>query len=566
MTPYITYFVTSIILGLCLCIIFSVDKKAAAAAGDVKIDAVNFPDPYVRAAVKEKDADKNGVLSQEEISKIKEITFESWDEKINKSYPLNLAGISYLTNLNKVNISAIIENGKEELLKLPKLKSFRYSCVVSGALSTDLSWLEGIEELEIQLGKVEEIILPKDNYLKKLKIYLKSTENFKKLDLSQFTNLTSLFLWVDNPSNIMVSSAPNLTYYQLRLHGKKPLLIENIAQIKELKIEENADVPDVTVRNCPALQKFSIDNGNKLKKVNLSTLPNLKELNIKTEKLKELNVSSLTNLTKIKLITPKLKKLVVSQKSKLHTLWIFASDLTNLDMSRMRKIESLDIRSKKIKKINMSYAKQLQYLHMYNLKNLKHLDLSKQKKLIQLDLASMKKLKKIVFPKKKISWERIELVNCKALDIPMEKLSKVKELCVRGNKKISTLDLRKFKRLYELEWTEGVLKKVKWGKPKKLTFLNVNSNKLSGKWDLRKNLSGVSKIECYDNRLTTIIGGKHNVLLYCDKNRLKKVDMRATKNLAVLSCVKNKGVRVYMPTELEDGPNVDRSAKVIYKK
>ncbi len=56
----------------------------------------------------------------------------------------------------------------------------------------------------------------------------------------------------------------------------------------------------------------------------------------------------------------------------------------------------------------------------------------------------------------------------------MNALTNAKRIHVRGNKKISTLDLSKCKRLYEFEWTEGVLKTVKWGKPKKLTFLNVN--------------------------------------------------------------------------------------------
>ena len=564
MKRYITYFVTSIILSLCLCNIFSGNGKAAA-AGDVKIDAVNFPDSYVRAAIKEKDSDKNGVLSQEEINKVKKLSIVAQNEKTEEKYSVNLHGISIFTNIADINVAGTTIEHEEELFSLPHIEKLglSYDCKMS---KLDMGKFSNIKSLFLYATEVNEIDLSKNTKLEKLDIYIPHTQNMKQLDLSNNKNLTFLELATDNPDKVLVGSAINLSKLVLWMYGTGSVNIGNLSSLKEFKIQYSHNFDKLNINNCQKLETCNIETCKKLTKVNLSTLPNLKELNIKTEKLKELNVSSLTNLTKIKLITPKLKKLVVSQKSKLHTLWIFASDLTNLDMSRMRKIESLDIRSKKIKKINMSYAKQLQYLHMYNLKNLKHLDLSKQKKLIQLDLASMKKLKKIVFPKKKISWERIELVNCKALDIPMEKLSKVKELCVRGNKKISTLDLRKFKRLYELEWTEGVLKKVKWGKPKKLTFLNVNSNKLSGKWDLRKNLSGVSKIECYDNRLTTIIGGKHNVLLYCDKNRLKKVDMRATKNLSVLSCVKNKGVRVYMPTELEDGPNVDRSAKVIYKK
>ena len=563
MKRYVAYFVASIILSLCLCIIFSVDKIAAA-AGDVKIDAVNFPDQYVRAAIKEKDSDKNGVLSQEEINKVKKLSIVAQNEKTEEKYSVNLHGISIFTNIADINVAGTTIEHEEELLSLPHIEKLglSYDCKMS---KLDMGKFSNIKSLFLYATEVNEIDLSKNTKLEKLDIYIPHTQNMKQLDLSNNKNLTFLELATDNPDKVLVGSAINLSKLVLWMYGTGSVNIEDLSSLKEFKIQYSHNFDKLNINNCQNLETCNVESCNKLTKVSLSNLPNLQGIHIKAGKLAELDVSAMTKLIMLEVNSPVLKKLEVPKKSRLRTLWILNSALTKLDMSGMKEIQSMDIRGLRIKKINLSYARKLKYLEMYNMKNLKRLDLSKQKNLKKLSFESMKNLKKVVLPKKK-KWDEVEFLYCKSLKVPMDRLTKAKRIHVRGNKKTNTLDLRKFKRLYEFEWTEGVLKKVKWGKSKELTFLNVNSNKLSGKWDLRKNLNYVHKIQCYDNRLTTIIGGKYNALLYCEKNRLKKVDMRETKNLSVLSCVKNKGVRVYMPTELEDGPNVDRSAKVIYKK
>ena len=603
MKRYVVYFVASIILSLCLCIIFSGNGKAAA-AGDVKIDAVNFPDQYVRAAVKKKDSDKNGVLSQEEINKVKKLSIVAQNEKTKLKYSVNLKGISIFKNATDISVDGTTVEQEEELLALPYLGKLglSYDCKME---KLDMGKFSNIKKLYLYVTEVNEINLSQNIKLEELTLYIKNTQNMKEIDLSHNINLKTLDVSVDHPDKILSASAPNVNKYTLWTNEEKPIYIQDMLSLKKLYIKSSSKIKELHLKNYPLLDEIDIAMCGKLKNVTLTEIPNLETYTVKGNNIEEIDLRSQKKLKALEIESKNLKKLYLPTES-MEVILVKSNKIKRMDLSTIEKlsylkldmpkleklslppkaaIEALEILNSSLKKIALPSSKKLWLLQLYStkmksvslspLKNVKQMDIGLDKakkitipnlkKLKTLTLRKMPKLKQLKMPKKK-KWNLVEIYYCKSLKVPISRLSKVKRLRVCGNRKISTIDLRKFKRLYEFEWTEGVLKKVKWGKSKELTFINVNSNKLSGKWDLRKNLNYVHKIECYDNRLTTIIGGKYNALLYCEKNRLKKVDMRATKNLSVLSCVKNKGVRVYMPTELEDGPNVDRSAKVIYKK
>ncbi len=108
--------------------------------------------------------------------------------------------------------------------------------------------------------------------------------------------------------------------------------------------------------------------------------------------------------------------------------------------------------------------------------------------------------------------------------------------------------------------------KDRMGKEKNLETIDVSYNKISGTFDFRK-FTELTKVWCDHNKLTRIYGGINLYTLRCEKNKLKKVDVRKAKHLWTLGCAGNKKARIYLYTTLDEGGvSASASAKISYVK
>lgn len=83
----------SVLFCMMVCFVLGTEKKSKAAEGDVAINATNFPDAYLRKALQKKDLNSDGVMSKQEIEKVKKIKISSLNEKTQKCSPINIKGI-----------------------------------------------------------------------------------------------------------------------------------------------------------------------------------------------------------------------------------------------------------------------------------------------------------------------------------------------------------------------------------------------------------------------------------------------------------------------------------------
>ena len=330
MKRYVTYFVTSIILSLCLCIIFSVDRIAAA-AGDVKIDAVNFPDPYVRAAVKKKDSDKNGVLSQEEINKVKKLSIVAQNEKTKLKYLVNLKGISIFKNATDISIDGTTVEQEEELLALPYLEKLglSYDCKMA---KLDMGKFSNIKKLYLYVTEVNEIDLSQNIKLEELTLYIKNTQNMKEVDLSHNINLKTLDVSVDHPDKILSSSAPNVNKYTLWTNEEKPIYIQDMLSLKKLYIKSSSKIKELHLKNYPLLDEIDIAMCGKLKNVTLTEIPNLETYTVKGNNIEEIDLRSQKKLKALEIESKNLKKLYLPTES-MEVILVKSNKIKRMDLS-----------------------------------------------------------------------------------------------------------------------------------------------------------------------------------------------------------------------------------------
>lgn len=582
-------------------------NEAMAAEGDVVINATNFPDNYVREAVKKKDSNKDGVLSKEEIAKITQLEIRAEDKK-EKIYPVDLTGVRLLQNLGDLCIVCIDAKNQQELEQLPNLSKLGISFRKDIMGKIDFSNLKKVKDLWVYAKEIGEIVLPSPEELEKLEINTDNTTNTKPIDLSPCSKLKKVVFYVDKMDKFILS-APLIADCELILKGTNvAVAIQNMPSLTNLRIKEAEKVKKVSIKNCPVLKDIKIRYCKKMEQLQMEQLPELTKLSVKGNKnVTKLDVSTFEKLGSLELVMPKLKTLKIPKNPKLYNLDIDKSQLSKLDFTKMKDLCYLNLGSEKIKQINLTKCPKLVYLtlsdmktieslkipklnklyslEIFNLPKLKKLDitkcpnlnnlaisglksiktlnLSKQKKITELRLMYMKKLKKVIYPKAK-KLKEFMVLSCQSLrTFGFDKFSNLKTLDVSKNYAIKHLNVSKLKKLDSLEWTNGKLKKITWGKHNKIRYVSVNHNQLSGTLDLRK-LPSIDTFQCYDNKYTYLEGGKKICLLYCEDNKLKTINLKKAKNLVVLSCVGNKKVKVYMPDRLEDGPNADKSAKIIY--
>lgn len=240
----ITFAITLIIAFACMA--FSASAADESETTEVAIDETNFPSEILRNYLKERvDYDGNGAISQEEMPRAWDISFEFWTpEKVpDEEIPvLDLTGIDLLTKLHSLAISGY------------------------NITNADFTGCEKLEGLSLSCKKMDGLVITNLPNLERLSL---STDIFTEFKLENFQSLTS-FSFTDSPE-------------------LKKLEIENVPQLNIL-ICSNDSLVSLDMDNCPALQVVNCSN-NKLTKFDTSKTPSIQTLMCYGNMISELDIT-----------------------------------------------------------------------------------------------------------------------------------------------------------------------------------------------------------------------------------------------------------------------------------
>lgn len=381
----------------------------------------------------------------------------------------------------------------------------------------DLSYNSYLEELEIEKTILPGLDLSHNPELKILELtdtnlahssgvrMPGSAETPRTLDLSYNLQLTSISLkrvrgiTFDPTSERLEEGTTGVEISPL---GFDPA---SLGKLKKLVLDDQ-DMEIFELSDHPALESLTIRNDGKLQKIVIKGCKKLKTLTIKNNhSLREIQIEGCT----------KLKELTVQKNPLLEQI------LSGED----EKLTSLSVKECK------------------NMRDLDHMNLSQLKKLWLVSTA-VSDLSTKRFPK----LEKLSVYQNKIKKVDFQSLKNLETLEVRYEKSTKSLDVSRFPKLRKLIWTDGILKKVNFGKnSRKMYYINLNDNRLSGKWDMGK-FKNLEELRLNNNRITSIDFGKRDQIesVFCRNNRLKTFKSVEALNLFELDCRDNPGVQIYM--------------------
>lgn len=280
--------VTAAAIALTAAVVFDVpEKMVAAAAGNIQINATNFPDEVFRNYIlttedgngnKRIDKDGNGILDADEIASVTEI-------RITLSSVSDLKGIEFFTELTYLN------------------------CEACHLTELDVSQNTALTYLKCDDNEISELDVSKNTAL----TYLDCSFNaLTKLDVSKNTELT--YLGCGGSSNkfseLDVSKNIKLTYLSCGFTG-----------LPELDVSKNTELTELA---CNSDSFTALDISNNTKLTNLLCANN---------NLTELDVSKNTELSSLHCYGNQLTKLDVSKNTKLTRLTCQNNQLASVDVS-----------------------------------------------------------------------------------------------------------------------------------------------------------------------------------------------------------------------------------------
>ena len=537
-----------------------------AEAATVRINKTNFPDALLRQELKTRDYNSDGKLSDKEIRKIKEIELET--EKKGKYWKLNLRGISRLTSLKELSVSGLVIENREEMEKLRSLQKLDFYQHQDVGIF-DLGGMENVTDFKLRSQSAQGVVLKDNKKLKKLYLDFAFPKDFKEVDLCENPNLEELKLNVDLVEKFRIQNHGKLKKMELYV-SQQTIRVEKLPKLTELEvvgekverlvIQDCPALGTLWIQSCPSLQDLRFARVDKLWKVQLSS-PYHNSINIK-----KLDFSGLPGLRVLQVSSADLEELILPRSGNLVSLYLDPTHLKKLDLSQVPKLSWLSLKGSDIDRLDLTKVPQLEVLEIWRQKKVKKLDFSRLKKLKELHISHMDRVKKLNLPNPK-RLKELSIYGCKSLKkINFNKMTNLKNLAVFENKRVKKLDIRKLKKLEHLTWQDGILKRIVWGKKKNLETIDVSYNKISGTFDFRK-FTELTKVWCDHNKLTRIYGGVNLYTLRCEKNKLKKVDVRKAKHLWTLGCAGNKKARIYLYTTLDEGGvSASASAKISYVK
>ncbi|MBR3294606.1 MAG: immunoglobulin domain-containing protein [Oscillospiraceae bacterium] len=344
-----------LLLSLFLCLALALALLPAApvqAAGDVTINATNFPDANFRSYVTENfDTDGNGKLSETEITKIK--TVGVYNKNIS-----SVKGIEFFTSMTYL------------------------SCGSNQLKTLDVSKNTALTGLTCGDNQLKTLDVSKNTALKELRC---NDNQLTSLDVTKNTALTDLSCNGNQLTALNVSKNTALTYLSCENNLLKSLSLSANTALETLYCSGNL-LTSLNLSKNTALSKLYCDN-NQLTSLTVGNSTALVTLSCDKNQLKTLDVSKNTMLTSIYCSNNQLTALDVSNNAKLTGLSCASNQLSSLNVSNNTALEVLHCNSNQIKTLNVTKNTKLTTIGVSN-NLLKALDLSKNTLLDRLSCAS----------------------------------------------------------------------------------------------------------------------------------------------------------------------------------
>ena len=364
-----------------------IDSRSA-----VTIDETNFPDEIFRKWILKQSYGKDGVLTDAEIARIKEIDVFSLDIK-------TLKGIEYFTALESLwcaNLQEKLDISKNTALTELRcnqcnLKEFDLSkntalkwllCPDNNLTSIDLSNNTALEQLNINNNQLTELDVSKNTLLAHLTCY---DNKLTAIDVSQNSKLKMLSCYYNKITELDVTK--NLELEALSCNDNKltTLDVTKNSALTSLYCDSNI-LTELDVTKNPLLQ-FLTCSSIQLTAIDLSQNTKLRYLNCSGNQLTSLDVSNCSELENLICQTNQLTTLVLPSQAALNHLECNKNQITELNLSQCTALEWMDCSHNQLTTLDVSNSPVLKNMYC-NDNQLTALDLSKNAVLNLLDIHS----------------------------------------------------------------------------------------------------------------------------------------------------------------------------------
>lgn len=300
--------------------------SAATDAGqNIAIDETNFPDREFKSYVSQFDTNGDNYLSEEECSRVRDISFYSSNSAIK-----SLSGIEFFTNLERLSCASL-QITELDVSNNRKIKTL--GCSKTGIASLDLSQNVLLEELDCSETFIETLDLSKNT-------------NLKKLNCSA-TGITELDLKVNTALKTLICGDMRLLSLDLQANIQLEELNCNNSWISELNVEKNNNL----------LRLFC--NGTKVKSLDLTQNTELRNLTCNKTSIETLDLSKNTWLEVLDCSNTKIKELDLSKNVWLKSLGCAGTQITKLDLSQNKGLRGLVTEGSPIAYLDLSNNAQI---------------------------------------------------------------------------------------------------------------------------------------------------------------------------------------------------------------
>lgn len=328
----------------------SIGAKVYAAAGDVAVDRVNFPDEIFRQYVGENfDKDKNGILSADECKDVIDINVRRYiysDSEIS-----SLKGIEFFPELLYLDCK---ENDLSSLDVSQNAKLLWLNCASCNLSSLDVSKNVELRDLDCNYNNLSSLDVSQN---KKLFQLWCQGNDLTSLDLTQNEKLGKLHCFRNNLDSLDVSQNKELFELKCWENNLSSLDVSQNVELKILDCNEN-NLSSLNVRPAVKLEDLNC-NTNHLSSLDISQNVNLQEMNCYKNDLSSLDVSQNINLTWLSCGQNTIRNLDVSQNRNL--TWLSCSDnpISSLDVSQNRDLIMLDCENNALSSLDLSQNTEL---------------------------------------------------------------------------------------------------------------------------------------------------------------------------------------------------------------
>ena len=583
---------------------------------DVAISSENFPDENFREFVKQYDINSDGVLSQQEIAAVTEMSFGLYEDRQHES----LTGIKYFTSLEslicfRTFIESIDVSGMTNLKKLNIWQVGARSLNISGCTSLetldcscnyldtlDVSGLSNLKVLNCSFN-TERLDLP-DKVTRDPGVYDEGiTElnisgctaleelnvginQISTLDLSQCPNLKALYCGKTQLNSLDLSNCPDLeilscyrcpnltslglsccaSLLELNCQGftGTGLDVSNLTSLRTLDCSFS-DLATLNVSGCTALESLICDRvyeSGGFKTLDVSGLTALKELRCgECMSLEQLNLTGCTSLETLSCCFNNLSRLDLSSCLNLKSLDCSKNLLSSLDLSKNPLIEELDCGSNDFKTLDLTLLTNLRRIHCDS------------NALTELKFSSLPQLTALLCFENQLTslnfagMPNLEVLNCSKNKLgnlgEISVLTNLRELNCAGNQVKNLDEVSQLTNLKELDCSNNTLAALDLAELNHLEILECSNNPLKSLQ--LPHHSSLIDLFCTRNQLQQLDLSEQTHLerAYCSDNRLIALNAAGLAKLELLDCSDNRLLRLDLSgtgTDLAPGMQLNVSA------